>query len=114
MPVKQDDAEQSSGDEGRVPDLLALLFGWQTSPDAEALDYWPRRMHVKSAEQTMAASAFHLRGAPGKPSGLLLLFSRSQGLSLYNIYIYAHRPPLTDYALVTVYSWHVTRLRYCI
>ena len=23
-------------------------------------------------------------------------------------------PPLTDHALVTVYSWQVTRLRYCI
>ena len=31
-----------------------------------------------------------------------------------NTYIYKLTPPLTDHALVTVYSWQVTRLRYCI
>ena len=48
------------------------------------------------------------------------------GVSIYMyIYIYIHiyiyinissppPPPLTDHALVTVYSWQVTRLRYCI
>ena len=30
------------------------------------------------------------------------------------IYMYMLTPPLTDHALVTVYSWQVTRLRYCI
>ena len=35
-------------------------------------------------------------------------------LGFYYIYIYITPPPLTDHALVTVYSWQVTRLRYCI